>query len=149
MDEVAVEYVIMPRKIGENSAEAATKAVETEEELKDSSTVLEGAADAVGDAVEASAEAVSGLPAAIRDGASDARRAAAEVLPAIGAMAQKGVYNGFYFGTYGVVFGTLVVSRFVPGNNTVGQGIRDGAVAARQAFETHEHAAHSKPADGL
>lgn len=145
MDFVAMEYVVMPRKIIDASADAATQAVETEEELKASSTVLEEAAEAVENVYEASAEAVRGVPAAIREGASDARRAAAGILPAMGAMVRKGVYNGFYYGSYGVVFGALVVSRLVPSNNAVGQGIHDGAVAAREDFEAHEHAVHSKP----
>jgi hypothetical protein len=146
-NEVAVEYVIMPRKISKNVADAATKAVDAEEEIKDSSTVLEEAVDTIENVIEASAKAAYGMPAAIREGASDARRAAADILPAIGAMARRGLYNGFYFGSYGVVFGALVVSRFVASNNAVGQGIHDGAVAAREDFEAHKQAVHSRPAE--
>lgn len=139
----------MPRKISENGADAAVNTVDTEEEVKGSSTVLEDAVDTVENVVEASAGTAYGMAAAIREGASDARRTAADILPALGAMARKGVYNGFYLGSYGVVFGTLLVSRFVPSNNAVGQGIHDGAVAAREDFEAHKQAVHSKPAEEL
>lgn len=137
----------MSTKISEMSADAATQAVENEEEVKASSTVLDEAAESAENVYEASAEAVRGVPAAIREGASDARRAAADVLPAVGAMVRKGVYSGFYYGSYSVMFGALAVGRFVPGNNAVGQGIRDGAVAAREDFEAHEYAVHSRPID--
>jgi len=149
LDNVAVEYVIMPRKISKASADAATRAVETAEELKASSTVLEEAAETVENVYEASAEAVQGVPAAIREGASDARRAVAGILPAMGTMVRKSVYSGFYYGSYGVVFGALVVSRLIPSNNAIGEGIRDGAVAALADFEAHEHVVHSKPVEGL
>lgn len=139
----------MPRKIIEASADAATQAVETAEELKASSTVLEEAAETVENVYEASAEAVQGVPAAIREGASDARRAVAGILPAMGTMVRKSVYGGFYYGSYGVVFGALVVSRLIPSNNAIGEGIRDGAMAARADFDAHEHAVHSKPVEGL
>lgn len=139
----------MPRKISEASADAAMKAVDAAEEVKVSSTVLEDAVETVENVYEASAEAAYGMPAAIREGASDARRAAAGILPAMGAMVRKSVYSGFYYGSYGVVFGALVVSRLVPSNNAIGDGIRDGAVAAREDFETHEHAVLSKPVEGL
>ena len=139
----------MPRKISENGADAAMGAVGAEETAKGSSTVLEDAVETVENVYEASAEAAYGMPEAIREGASDARRAAADVLPALGAIARKGVYNGFYFGSYGVVFAALVVSRLVPRNNAVGQGIRDGAVAAREDFEAREHAVDLNPVEGL
>jgi hypothetical protein len=47
----------------------------------------------------------------------------------------KAVYTSVYFASYGIVFGALVVSSFIPGRNFLGKAIADGSVAARKSFE--------------
>jgi len=79
---------------------------------------------------------------AIREGASDARHAAAKFIPTVGRLVHNGVYGGFYRVTYGLVFGSLVVGSMIPTNNAMGEGIRDGVRAARRAFEEKKKAAH-------
>jgi hypothetical protein len=91
------------------------------------------------------APAVS-LSEAIREGAGDAREAAADFIPAVGSLIHKGVYNGFYYLTYGVVFGSLVVGSLIPSDNAMGEGVRDGIKAARKAFDEREKAARAAEA---
>jgi hypothetical protein len=71
---------------------------------------------------------------AIQEGVADATAAAAEAVPALGRLLSKSVYGAFYYGSYGVVFGTLTIAHLVPTNNIIGEGLRDGAKAARVAF---------------
>jgi hypothetical protein len=47
----------------------------------------------------------------------------------------KAVYSSVYFASYGIVFGALVVSSFIPGRNFLGKAINDGSAAARKSFE--------------
>jgi hypothetical protein len=86
-------------------------------------------------ALERTAEPAEDFSEAIREGASNARVAAAGFIPAVGGMIHKGIYNGFYYTTYGVVFGSMVVGSLIPANNAMGEGVRDGFKAARRAFE--------------
>jgi len=71
---------------------------------------------------------------AIQEGVADATAAAAEAVPALGRLLSKSVYGAFYYASYGVVFGALTIAHLVPTNNIIGEGLRDGAKAARQAF---------------
>jgi hypothetical protein len=47
----------------------------------------------------------------------------------------KAVYTSVYFASYGIVFGALVVSSFIPGRSFLGKAITDGTTAARKSFE--------------
>lgn len=71
---------------------------------------------------------------AIQEGVADASAAAAEVVPALGRLLSSSVYGAFYYASYGVVFSALTIAHLVPTNNIIGEGLRDGAKAARQAF---------------
>ncbi|MGZ8218374.1 hypothetical protein [Methylomagnum sp.] len=97
-------------------------------------------------ALERTAEPAEDFSEAIREGASDARDAAAGFIPAVGGMIHKGIYNGFYFATYGVVFGSMVVGNLIPSNNAMGEGVRDGFKAARRAFDGRERVAAEEAA---
>jgi hypothetical protein len=92
-------------------------------------------------ALERTAEPAEDFSEAIREGASDAREAAAGFIPAVGGMIHKGIYSGFYYATYGAVFGAMVVGSLIPTNNAMGEGVRDGFKAARRAFEGRERRA--------
>lgn len=49
----------------------------------------------------------------------------------------KAVYSSIYFASYGIVFGAMLVSSFIPatGRNLLGKAINDGSSAARNAFK--------------
>jgi hypothetical protein len=77
---------------------------------------------------------------AIRHGAASARAAVGQVIPGAGRLLRKSLYSTVYGASYVVVFAALSVARLVPTNNIVGEGLRDGAAAARRDVE-HEEAA--------
>lgn len=88
------------------------------------------------------AESLSMTPVdAVREGATSAKAAAAELLPNLGKLVSKSVYGTFYYASYGVVFGALTVAHLIPTNNLMGAGLRDGAAAARRAFDQQQEAA--------
>ena len=62
--------------------------------------------------------------------------AAAKILPALGESLGKAVYGTFYYASYGIVFGTLMVTRLLPMNNLVGRAIKQGAGDAVDALQT-------------
>ena len=75
------------------------------------------------------------LASAIGEGVRDARAAVNDLFPAVGGLLRKGVFNGVYYLTYGVVFGGLTVGRLIPKSSAVADGIREGAKAARHDFD--------------
>lgn len=78
---------------------------------------------------------------AMREGASDAAKAANRILPAAGEYLSRGVYGACYYATYGVVFSALTLAKIVPGSSAVSRGVHDGASDARKAVqEPAEHA---------
>jgi len=98
--------------------------------------------------VEEAVEAPKGLVRVITEGAADARTAASNATLAAGKAARKTVYSGFYYLTYGVVYGTLFVGSLIPSNNAMGEGVHDGAAAARKDFDARlQHAESAAPAD--
>jgi hypothetical protein len=80
----------------------------------------------VGEAMVAAADAV-------KKSTSDARYAASQAVPAVRSALAQGVYVVTYYTSFGAVFAALAVSRMTPMDNAFGYGIRDGAVAARDA----------------
>jgi hypothetical protein len=139
----------------EIAAEAEQAAAETVETTPEAETVVESvaaepAAETIAESVEAPQTALERTAApetitdAIREGACDARSA----VDSLRGMVRQGVYNGFYYLTYGVVFGGLVVGSLIPSNNAMGEGVKAGFKAARDDFETQKTAAaEAAPAD--
>lgn len=80
----------------------------------------------VGEAMVAAADAV-------KKSTSDARYAASQAVPAVRSALAQGVYVATYYTSFGVVFAALAVSRMTPMDNAFGYGLRDGAMAARDA----------------
>lgn len=128
------------------------------EEITDNDTILAVPSSAAtgAAAVEpttALTEAAQGeesMAAAIDEGVRDARAAAERLFPAVGGLLRKGVYNGFYYLTYGVVFGGLAVGHLVPKGSAVAEGVREGAKAACHDFEEWEAGAPAAaPEEGL
>ena len=85
------------------------------------------------DAFAVMGEAIAAASNAMRKSTSDARRAASRAAPAVGSALAKTVYVAAYYASYGVVFAAVTVSRMMPSDNALGNGIRDGAAAARDA----------------
>ncbi|UZR28595.1 hypothetical protein [Methylococcus mesophilus] len=85
-------------------------------------------------ALTAVAVAVEGL----KEGASQARKAAGEFVPALGRTVSKVVYTGSYGITYGVVFGGLMIGSLIPKNSAMAKGVCDGADSAVKAFTKHK-----------
>jgi hypothetical protein len=125
--------------------------VEPEAIMEASGETVQESAEVHPTALERTAEPTEGFSEAIREGTEDARAAAAGVIPEVGELIHKGVYNGFYYLTYGIVFGSLVVGSLIPSNNAMSEGVRDGIEAARKDFEGREeaggHAAEATPSE--
>jgi hypothetical protein len=107
--------------------EAATEARERTPKVEEHGA-KEGIVERAGEALERATEAVS-------DMGREAQAAGAGVIPTVGHWIHQGVYSSFYYVTYGVVFGALLIGSWIPSNNAMGDGVRDGAKAARSAFE--------------
>lgn len=119
--------------------ENTVQSEETVSEAVDESEIVEEAPEKTGGAVE-------NVISAFKEGASDAREAAANFIPSVGKLVHQGVYRGFYAVTYGVVFGSLVVGSLIPTNNAMGEGVRDGIDAAQKAFKSKKAVAETKEA---
>lgn len=76
------------------------------------------------------ATAMSSAAEALKDGASDAARAVQRFVPQGKVSLSKAAYSTCYFLSYGVAFPTLFVASLLPKNNPLGNGLKDGAVAA-------------------
>jgi hypothetical protein len=70
----------------------------------------------------------------LREGAGDARAAAARLIPAVKQAVSKGVYRTFYGISYGAVYSAMVVANVIPTNNAMGEGLKRGAESAKEAF---------------
>ncbi len=143
-----------PEAAAEEAQEATVETVETTTETE---TVMESVAAESAEAMESVAESVEApqtalectaqpetIGDAIREGACDARSAVDNLRGAV----RQGVYSGFYYLTYGVVFGALVVGSLIPSNNAMGEGVKAGFKAAQDDFEAQKAAAaEAAPAD--
>jgi hypothetical protein len=118
----------MARRLTTKNIDSSDTGAEALEATENDDTITETA-------LQRTAEPEGGFSDAVREGAKDAREAVASFFPAVGNAIHKGVYNGFYFVTYGVVFGALTVGRLIPHNNAMGEGVHDGYLAAKKAFE--------------
>lgn len=69
---------------------------------------------------------------AARQGAADAKEAAARAWSAGGAFLVQAVYNTTYTLSYGLVFPVALVAQAIPRNNAAVRGLIDGAHAATE-----------------
>jgi hypothetical protein len=75
-------------------------------------------------AMEATAEAVSSA-------AQGTGRAASSAVKTTARVTSKGIYGTFYYTSFGVTFVLLTAFKvLLIGNNPIGRGIQDGAIAA-------------------
>lgn len=93
------------------------------------------------DATETSGTAL--VAVATEEGASAPKATRLNVIPALGRAVSKAVYGTFYYASYGIVFTAVTVAHWIPVNNPMGRGVRDGAAAAKADFghwQTHADA---------
>ena len=82
---------------------------------------------------------------AARDGAVDAREAAARTWEATSLFVCRFVYTTCYTISYGVVFPTTMIARSIPRDNAAVRGLIDGAQAAIHKVD-QVHGSSSEPA---
>ena len=87
------------------------------------------------DLVESAPGALDLVTRAARDGAADAREAAARTWAKSSHFASRLVYTTCYTFSYGVVFPAMLLARAVPSNNAAVRGLREGAQAARHKVD--------------
>jgi len=61
--------------------------------------------------------------------------------------ASKTVYSTFYYFSYGVCFVGYLAGKVIPKTGVVGQGLRDGSEAAREAVERVTSSSHTLEAE--
>jgi hypothetical protein len=83
------------------------------------------------DPLKTVADALEAAVQAAKDGATNAREAAAEYLPESGSLLSKVAYNTCYAISYGLVFPSVLLAHSIPQNNAFVHGLIDGAHAAR------------------
>jgi hypothetical protein len=114
--------------------EPVSKTVEAPAAAEVVETIVNESETIIHTTIEQAANASTGLSAAIREGADDARQAVTNFFPAVQRVLHKGVYRSFYVLSYGAVFGALTVGRLIPSNNAMGEGVHDGFAAAKKDF---------------
>ena len=72
---------------------------------------------------------------AARQGAADARAAAARAWSASGAFLARAVYNTTYTVSYGLVFPAAFVAQAIPRDNAAVRGLIEGAEAASRRVD--------------
>lgn len=75
---------------------------------------------------------------AVKHGALDASKAATDAALITSQMFSKGIYHSCYYLAFGTVFSALYVANLLPPTGAVALGIRDGATAAREAFDKNQ-----------
>jgi hypothetical protein len=81
---------------------------------------------------------------AMRDGAADAREAAARTWDTTSLFMRRFVYTTCYTCSYGVVFPSMLIARAIPKDNAAVRGLIEGAQAAKaKVNELHDSAAES------
>jgi hypothetical protein len=82
------------------------------------------------DPLRAVADAMDTAVQTMKDGAEHARTAATDAIPAASQFLSQAVYKVSYTVSFGVVFPTMLVARWLPKDNAVVHGLIDGAHAA-------------------
>jgi hypothetical protein len=103
----------------------------------------ESSAHTESDPLKAVADAMDAAVKAAREGAEDAKAAAADMLPVAGDFLSRVTYKTCYALSYGVVFPTMMIARSIPKNNAAVHGFIDGAQAAKDLIEEMKSKASS------
>jgi type IV secretory pathway TrbL component len=99
------------------------------------------AAAAHSEIAAAEESAIQGVADAMRDAASTASEHAARVRATVGDAGPRALraiarttYVSAYVVSYGVVYGAVFIAQALPQENALMHGLRDGAIAARDAL---------------
>jgi hypothetical protein len=76
---------------------------------------------------------------AAKDGASNARATAGNMVPAAGRFVSRAVYTMSYSLSYGFVFPAAFIAKSMPADNAVMHGLVDGARAANDWVDELKH----------
>jgi hypothetical protein len=118
----------------ETSAQRAT--VESAEAVAEESPTVQIAAEERSHSPSAPDRGVMESAAeGLAEGVSAAQAAASRFIPGASGLVSKAVYNTAYYLSYGVVFGALAATAWIPTDNKLGEGIHDGTEAAKKAFQ--------------
>jgi hypothetical protein len=83
---------------------------------------------------------------AAKDGASNAKATAGNVVPAAGRFLSRTVYTMSYSLSYGFVFPVAFIAKSMPADNAVMHGLVDGARAANDWVDDLKHRKPEAPA---
>jgi hypothetical protein len=83
------------------------------------------------DPLKTVADALEAAVQAAKDGASNAREAATNLLPESGNILSQMTYKACYAISYGLVFPSVLIAQAIPQNNAFVHGLIDGAHAAK------------------
>ncbi len=83
------------------------------------------------DPLKTVADALEAAVQAAKDGASNAREAAANMMPESGGMMSQIAYKTCYAISYGLVFPSALIAQSIPKDNALVHGLIDGAHAAK------------------
>ena len=70
-----------------------------------------------------------------KEEASAAQGTKRNIISTIRFAVSKAVYGTFYYASYGIVLTTVTVAHWIPANNSMGRGVKDGAAAAEADFQ--------------
>ena len=76
---------------------------------------------------------------AAKDGASNAKTTAGQMVPAAGRFVSRAVYTMSYSLSYGMVFPVAFVAKSMPSDNAIVNGLVDGARAANDWVDDLKH----------
>jgi hypothetical protein len=85
-------------------------------------------------------ETTDTMTVALQRGAAAGYDAAANVLPALGALMSRTLYGACYYTAYGTTFAAMAIASLIPDGGVIEHGFHDGSEAARHAFHARETA---------
>lgn len=85
-------------------------------------------------------ETTGRMTVALQRGAEAGAQAAANMLPALGAMMSRTIYRACYYTAYGTTFAAMAVASLIPEDGVLERGFHDGSEAARKAFLARDSA---------
>jgi hypothetical protein len=97
------------------------------------------------DPLKTVADALEAAVQAAKDGASNAREAAAGFLPESGSFLSQIAYKACYAVSYGLVFPSVLIAQSIPHNNALVHGLIDGAHAAKDMATELKNKTDSNP----
>ncbi len=97
------------------------------------------------DPLKTVADALEAAVQAAKDGASNARDAAASFIPESGNFFAQIAYKTSYAISYGLVFPSVLIAQSIPQNNAFVHGLLDGAHAAKDMVAEMKSKSEGEP----